>query len=83
MVIALTAPFRWNRVALNAGEVVDLPEALALQLVEAGQAHAFHQSVVETLAVEGPPVDKLMTPKRKKFFASQARATNGATLEDR
>ena len=89
MVIVLTAPFRWNRVAFNAGEVVDLPEALALQLVDAGQAHAFHPIAVETLAVEGPPANKLMTPKTKKYFTQarantkhveQARAT-GATLE--
>ncbi len=72
MIVTLTAPFRWNRVAFNAGEVVDLPAALALQLVEAGQAHAYTPDLVGC-AVEGPPANKLMAPKTKKYFTGHTR----------
>ncbi|HAM40672.1 MAG TPA: hypothetical protein DCP69_04885 [Candidatus Omnitrophica bacterium] len=68
MIVHVTAPFRWNRAVFNPGEVVDLPAAFALQLVEAGQARVYAEPV--TAAVDGPPAHKLMTPKRKKFFTS-------------
>jgi hypothetical protein len=64
MIVTLTAPCHWHRAVLNAGEVVDLPAALALRLVEAGQATATQEPV--TCAVEGPPADKLMHQKQKK-----------------
>lgn len=63
MVVQFTAPFRWDRAVFNAGELVDLPLALAQQLIRAGQAH---EPLTETRAVDGPPAHKLMTPKSKK-----------------
>ena len=77
VIIELTAPFRWDRAVFNTGELVDLPVALARPLIEAGHAHE-RSPASETLAVDGPPANKLMTQKTKK----QARANAGATLED-
>ena len=64
MIVTLTAPCHWHRAVLNAGEVVNLPAALALRLVEAGQSTMTPDSV--TCAVDGPPADKLMRQKLKK-----------------
>lgn len=67
-IVRLTAPFRLDRAVLNTGEVVGLPDDLATRLVSDGQALFVDPDPVAETALDGPPADKLMRQKTKKYF---------------
>ena len=76
-IVRLRAPFFVNRALLNAGEVVGLPDDVAERLVSDGQAIFVEPAPAAAKALDGPPVDKLMRPKTKKFFRHGSRHREG------